>query len=65
MNAGASVRARAAKPRTRPYVFETIPLRNVFLSEEDRPLANDPDESKDRYTLCSVSIPGFFWRLAA
>jgi hypothetical protein len=57
MNAGASVRARAAKPRTRPYVFETIPLRNVFLSEED--------ESNDRYTLCSVSIPGFFWRFAA
>lgn len=32
---------------------------NVILSEEDRPLADDPDESKDPYAHREVSILGF------
>jgi len=27
------------------------PLKNVILREEDRPLADDPDESKDPYGI--------------
>jgi hypothetical protein len=30
-----------------------IPVGTVILSEEDRPLAGDPDESKDPYELMS------------
>lgn len=39
--------------------FKNDPLRNVILSEEDRPLADDPDESKDPYTHREVSTRGF------
>jgi len=35
------------------------PLKNVILREEDRPLADDPDESKDPYANQGLSVPGF------
>ncbi len=35
------------------------PLKNVSLREEDRPLADDPDESKDPYANQELSVPGF------